>query len=55
MLIGIVAAIFAAIAWSLNFIVPYVIGDYSVFDIALFRFFMPTLASPRDASSNATS
>lgn len=37
-LIGIVAALLAALAWSLNFIVPFVIGDYSVFDFALFRF-----------------
>jgi drug/metabolite transporter (DMT)-like permease len=36
--IGIVAALFAAFAWSLNFVVPFVIGDYSVFDFALFRF-----------------
>ncbi|HKP25523.1 MAG TPA: DMT family transporter [Dongiaceae bacterium] len=32
------AALFAAFAWSLNFVVPFVIGDYSVFDFALFRF-----------------
>ncbi|MCA1407246.1 DMT family transporter [Ensifer sp. IC3342] len=38
MLIGVVAALFAAFAWSLNFIVPFVIGHYSVFDFALFRF-----------------
>jgi drug/metabolite transporter (DMT)-like permease len=38
MLIGIVAALFAAFAWSLNFVVPFVIADYSVFDFALFRF-----------------
>jgi len=36
--IGVAAAIFAAFAWSLNFVVPFVIGDYSVFDFALFRF-----------------
>jgi drug/metabolite transporter (DMT)-like permease len=45
MLIGILAALFAAIAWSLNFIVPYVIGDYSVFDIALIRFLISGLLS----------
>jgi drug/metabolite transporter (DMT)-like permease len=45
MLIGIVAATFAAVAWSLNFIVPYVIGDYSIFDIALFRFLISGLLS----------
>src|SRR6185369_7179162 len=38
LMIGIVAALFAAFAWSLNFVVPFVIGDYSVFDFALFRF-----------------
>ena len=38
MLIGVAAALFAAFAWSLNFVVPFVIGDYSVFDFALFRF-----------------
>lgn len=38
MLIGIVAALFAAFAWSLNFLVPFVIGGYSIFDFALFRF-----------------
>ncbi|TCQ02182.1 EamA-like transporter family protein [Rhizobium sp. PP-F2F-G36] len=38
MLIGIVAALLAALAWSMNFVVPYVIGDYSVFDFAVFRF-----------------
>jgi drug/metabolite transporter (DMT)-like permease len=38
MLIGVVAALFAAFAWSLNFIVPFVIGEYSIFDFALFRF-----------------
>jgi drug/metabolite transporter (DMT)-like permease len=37
-LIGIAAALFAAFAWSLNFVVPFVIGDYTVFDFALFRF-----------------
>jgi drug/metabolite transporter (DMT)-like permease len=41
--LGIVAALFAAIAWSLNFIVPFVIGDYSVFDFALFRFMISGL------------
>jgi len=42
-LIGIVAALLAALAWSLNFIVPFVIGDYSIFDIALFRFLISGL------------
>ncbi len=35
---GIPAALFAAFAWSLNFVVPFVIGGYSVFDFALIRF-----------------
>jgi drug/metabolite transporter (DMT)-like permease len=38
MLIGIAAALLAALAWSMNFVVPYVIGDYSIFDFAVFRF-----------------
>lgn len=38
MLVGIAAALLAALAWSMNFVVPYVIGDYSVFDFAVFRF-----------------
>jgi drug/metabolite transporter (DMT)-like permease len=42
-LIGVVAALLAALAWSLNFIVPFVIGDYSIFDIALFRFLISGL------------
>ncbi len=37
------AALLAALAWSLNFIVPFVIGDYSVFDFALFRFLISGL------------
>jgi drug/metabolite transporter (DMT)-like permease len=43
MLIGVAAALSAAFAWSLNFIVPFVIGDYSVFDFALFRFLISGL------------
>jgi drug/metabolite transporter (DMT)-like permease len=42
-LLGIVAALLAALAWSLNFIVPFVIGDYSIFDIALVRFLISGL------------
>lgn len=38
MSIGVVAALVAAFVWSLNFVVPFVIGGYSVFDFALFRF-----------------
>jgi len=43
MLTGIIAALLAALAWSLNFVVPFVIGDYSVFDFALFRFLISGL------------
>ncbi|MBB4000336.1 DMT family transporter [Aureimonas pseudogalii] len=35
--IGVFAALFAAFAFSLNFIVPFIIGDYSTFDFALIR------------------
>lgn len=45
LVIGIVAALLPALAWSLNFIVPFVIGDYSVFDFALFRFLVSGLLS----------
>lgn len=37
-LVGILAALFAAFVWSLNFVIPFVIGDYTVFDFALLRF-----------------
>jgi drug/metabolite transporter (DMT)-like permease len=56
-LIGLSAALFAALAWSLNFIVPFVIGEYSVFDFALLRFVLSGvlaiafLASRREAAS----
>jgi drug/metabolite transporter (DMT)-like permease len=43
MLAGIVAALLAALAWSLNFVVPFVIGGYSVFDFSLFRFMISGL------------
>lgn len=36
--IGIVAALFATLAWSLAFIVPSIIGDYSIFDFVLVEF-----------------
>ncbi|MGX8011903.1 DMT family transporter [Mesorhizobium sp. ORM8.1] len=41
---GIAAALFAAFVWSLNFIIPFVIGDYTVFDFALLRFGISGLA-----------
>ncbi|MGZ2377097.1 hypothetical protein ACVJMZ_006618 [Sinorhizobium medicae] len=35
--VGVSAALFAAFALSLNFVVPFIIGDYSTFDFALVR------------------
>ncbi|MBZ9793155.1 DMT family transporter [Rhizobium sp. 3T7] len=35
--VGVLAALFAAFAFSLNFVVPFIIGDYSTFDFALIR------------------
>jgi drug/metabolite transporter (DMT)-like permease len=35
--IGVLAALFAAFAFSLNFVVPFIIGGYSTFDFALIR------------------
>lgn len=45
MLIGIFAALLAAFVWSLNFIVPFVIGPFSVFDFAFVRFIAAGLIS----------
>lgn len=36
-LVGVLAALAAAFAFSLNFVVPFVIGEYSTFDFALIR------------------
>jgi drug/metabolite transporter (DMT)-like permease len=38
LVIGILAAALAAFSWSLSFIVPFVIGDYSLFDFTLLEF-----------------
>jgi hypothetical protein len=38
MSLGIIAAALAAVSWSLSFIVPFVIGGYSVFDFTLIEF-----------------
>ena len=38
MWVGVVAALLAALAWSLSFIAPLVIGGYSIFDFALVEF-----------------
>lgn len=35
---GIAAATFAALTWSMNFVSPLLIGDYSIFDLAACRF-----------------
>jgi drug/metabolite transporter (DMT)-like permease len=35
--VGVFAALFAAFGFSLNFIVPFIIGDYTTFDFALVR------------------
>jgi drug/metabolite transporter (DMT)-like permease len=40
LMVGVAAAVFAALAWSLNFIVPYTIGPYSIYDVAVCRFLM---------------
>ncbi len=40
---GIVAAIFASLTWSMNFVAPFVIGDYSIFDLAACRFLLAGL------------
>jgi drug/metabolite transporter (DMT)-like permease len=42
--IGIMAALFAAFAWSVNFAVPFVLGRYTIFDLALIRFTIAGLA-----------
>ncbi|BAN49178.1 DMT family transporter [Metapseudomonas resinovorans] len=36
--VGIAAAMFAALTWSMNFVSPLLIGDYSIFDLAACRF-----------------
>ena len=38
MLYGIIAAAMAGFSWSLSFIVPFVIGEYSLFDFTLVEF-----------------
>lgn len=45
LLLGVVAALLASLAWSLNFIVPFVTGPYSIFDLALFRFLISGLVA----------
>ena len=45
LLSGVVAALLAALAWSLNFIVPFVVGRYTIFDLALVRFLISGLVA----------
>lgn len=40
---GISAAIIASLTWSMNFIAPLVIGEYSIFDLAACRFIIAGL------------
>lgn len=57
---GVSAALLAAFMWSLNFVVPFVIGEYSTFDFALIRFGVSgligfcLLAMERDLLSRVT-
>ncbi|WP_026182438.1 DMT family transporter [Leeia oryzae] len=41
--LGVIAAIFAAFSWSLNFVAPYVLGPYSIYDLAVCRFLISGL------------
>jgi len=43
--LGLVAAILAAVSWSLNFIIPFVIGPYSPFDFTLLEFIFSGLGA----------
>ena len=45
MIAGVAAAAFGAFSWSLSFIVPFVIGDYSAFDSTLLEFIFSGLIS----------
>src|ERR1700704_1828521 len=55
MMIGLIAAIFAALVWGLNFIVPFTIGDYSIFDLALFQYVISGILSGGFLALNAKS
>jgi hypothetical protein len=52
MLFGIVAAGLAAFSWSLGFIVPFVIGGYTVFDFTLLEFIVSGLLSSNGATGS---
>ncbi len=45
MLVGTIAAGLAAFSWSLSFIVPFVIGEYSLFDFTLVEFIVSGILS----------
>jgi len=45
MLVGLIAAALAAFSWSLSFIVPFVIGEYSLFDFTLVEFVVSGILS----------
>ena len=45
MFVGVLAAVIATFAWSLNFVVPFVLGSYTIFDFALFQFLLPAALS----------
>lgn len=40
---GIAAAVFASLTWSMNFVAPLFIGEYSIFDLAACRFILSGL------------
>ncbi|WP_416424312.1 DMT family transporter [Pseudomonas sp. App30] len=41
--VGIAAALFAALTWSMNFVAPLVIGDFTIYDLAACRFIISGL------------
>lgn len=41
--LGVIAALFAAFTWSLNFLAPMVVGGYSIYDLAVCRFIISSL------------
>jgi drug/metabolite transporter (DMT)-like permease len=43
MALGVGAAIFATLVWAMNFVAPFVVGDYTIFDLALLRFSVSAL------------
>ena len=45
---GISAAVLASLTWSMNFVAPLVIGEYSIFDLAACRFIISGLIGVAD-------